>query len=373
MKDILNSAVTLSILSAPSKLKLWDSLQMHPEEILSGLNREYLKTQEIITGFYSQDPRKASGQIIQRCIRKKIGITTIWDTDYPELLKQIHNPPIVLYHLGELKNNKMISIVGTRGSDEKSEEITKKISVIAAMAGYTIVSGMAIGIDRNAHLGALSVNGTTVAVLPGGVDVIYPNKNSDIYRMITESEFSAVVSEFPPGIGTGEKWTFARRNRIISGMSEAVVVVQAPLKSGAMITAKYAIEQNRDLLVCPGNAFDEKYSGCHELIKQGAAIFSDMTDLFTGIRFQNNGINLKNDVKKEKKSDKNVIIVNNSGITGNVERAIYEEICNGTIEIDHFIRNNHFSVDQVNQGITILEISGIIERKGNRLYKKRII
>lgn len=387
MEDILKSALMLSILSSPSKLGLWKTQSIHPGSILSRISCDQLITQDIIHQKYSRDPVKASELIFESCLKKNIRILTIWDTEYPSLLKEIHNPPLVLYLLGTIPAGKMISIVGTRNSDEKSEEITQRISGSASTLGCTIVSGMALGIDRHAHMGALLAGGRTVAVLPGGVDTIYPAKNLDIYKLILESKNSTVVSEYPPGIGTAQKWTFARRNRIISGLSESVIVIQAPIKSGAMITARYAIEQNRDLMVCPGNAFDEKYGGCHELIKQGAHIFTNMNDLFSDIDFQSTSGSLEIPViyevenkkcinKKitdtEKKDVEDEIAVENKilhDFTGKIEISILANLEDGFIEVDDFIRKNNFSVEEVNQGITLLEISGYIARKGNKLYK----
>lgn len=374
--EILKSAVTLSILSTPSKLGLWSTLSVSPVDMVMRLSPELLKTQEIIAAKYSPVADKASEMIISRCAAKNIRIISMWDDLYPGLLKEIHNPPLVLYVIGELPRSRMISVVGTRNSDIKSEEITGKISIRAASAGYTVVSGMALGIDRSAHVGALNARGSTLAVLPGGVDVVYPYKNSDLYKMISQSANCGIISEYPPGIGTGQKWTFAKRNRIISGLSEAIVVVQAPLKSGAMITAKYAIEQNRDLYVCPGNAFDEKYTGCNELIRQGAAIFSDMSDLFgEDERFVEQGESTphakKENVRPEKqlilnqcKDDKRVLPVFKTP----VEIKINEELKKGTIDVDDFTRRNNFSIDEVNQGIITLEIEGFISRRGNRLF-----
>lgn len=375
--EVLKSAVTLSILSTPSKLGLWSSLTGSPVDMVRELSPELLKTQEIIAAKYSPAADRASEMIISRCREKNVKIITLWDDIYPELLKEIHNPPLVLYVIGELPQGRMISLVGTRNSDIKSEEITGKISIRAASAGYTIVSGMALGIDRSAHLGALNVNGSTVAVLPGGVDVVYPYKNSDLYKMICRSGNCCIISEYPPGIGTGQKWTFAKRNRIISGLSEAVIVVQAPLKSGAMITAKYAIEQNRDLYVCPGNAFDEKYTGCNELIRQGAAIFSDMSDLLG----EEDGALLQGEftpsAKRESRISEKQLILNLEKdenqvlpeFKTTVEIKINEELKNGVIDIDDFIRRNNFSADEVNQAIITLEIEGFISRRGNRLFK----
>ena len=367
MKDLTTAAVTLSIISTPSRFGLWDALSDSPDVILKRLLSNELKTQEIIASKYSFDALKAADLIIARCRSKKIKIITIWDNQYPELLKQIHNPPLVLYAIGDIPGRKMVSIVGTRDSDEKAEEITKRISEGAVTSGYTVVSGMAIGIDRNAHLGALVSGGSTVAVLPGGVDIVYPGKNIDIYKMILKSESSAVISEYPPGIGTGQKWTFARRNRIISGISGAVIIIQAPLKSGAMITARYAIDHNRDLFVCPGNAFDIKYSGCHELIKQGAAIFSDMKDLFSEIE-PKTGFTVfeKKDIINTGIDGKNAELKDDIGETG---LKIYEELKNGFLEIDQFIRMNYLSAEEVNRSITFLEVAGYIERRGNRIYK----
>ncbi len=377
MNDMLKSAVMLSILSNPSKSDLWNKLSDSPFDVVRKVTPELLKTQEIIGERYSFNAEKASELIISRCEDKKIRIISIWDDEYPLLLKEIHNPPIVLYLIGKISNIRMISVVGTRNSDIKSDEITKKISVRASSAGFTIVSGMALGIDRSAHIGALSSGGSTVAVLPGGVDVVYPYKNSDLYRMICDSENSAVISEYPPGTGTGQKWTFARRNRLISGLSEAVIIVQAPLKSGAMITAKYAVEQNRDLYVCPGNAFDEKYSGCNDLIRQGAAIFSEMSDLFEEKESALPLPDISVQVKKETKPQEKPVLLNinkeNSPIikesANPVERKIIEDLNSGLIDIDLLIRSNSFTADEVNQAITILEIEGIIIRRGNRLIK----
>lgn len=377
MDEKLKYAVTLSIISASSKLLLWDRLKLHPEKIPEEVNPSDLKVQEIICRKYSNNADKAAFSIIENCIKNKIKIITIWDTGYPELLREIHNPPLVLYVKGALLQNKMISIVGTRNSDRKAEEVAERISECASLMGCTVVSGMALGIDRYAHLGALKAGGCTLAVLPGGVDIVYPYKNSDIYKTITESETSAVISEYPPGIGEAQKWTFAKRNRIISGLSEVVIIVQAPVKSGAMITARYAIEHNRELLVCPGNSFDENYSGCHQLIKQGAVLFSDMKDLFPDINLNcKQEKNNLHDLKHEKKNVKNVKqkdidedVICDDNLSGLVENTIYREIQNREIDIDEFIRSNDFSAEEVNRGITFLEIAGRIERRGNKLFK----
>jgi DNA processing protein len=274
----------------------------------------------------------------------------------------------------------MISIVGTRNSDRLSEEVTVKISSTLSNAGFCIVSGMAYGIDRFAHLGALNAGGKTIGVLPGGIDTIYPYRNRDIYNMIADSKESAVISEYPPGIQSGQKWTFARRNRIISGISPALVVVQAPRESGAMITARYAIEQNRDVFVCSGHAFDQNYEGCHDLIRDGALIISRVEDILSEI--EPGFCDLKNNSIKEDKTDigsvevKAVSII--SSEQGNVdlsrysgiEKELLESLIAGNTDIDLFTRKSSYQPDSVLHAITILEIEGIITRKGNTLIFK---
>jgi DNA processing protein len=372
MENRIKSAVILSILSSPSKFGLWNRLNDLPEDILSSVPAPLLITSEVMNKKYSDDPIVSADLIIQRCEDTGIKIITLWDEDYPALLKEIDHPPLVLYIKGALNPNKMISIVGTRNSDKRSEFITKRISEDISKAGYTIVSGMALGIDRCAHLGALKAGGSTIAVLPSAVDIIYPVKNNDIYRMIYESKDSAIISEYPPGIGVYEKWAFVKRNRIISGLSEQVIIVQAPLKSGAMITAKYAIDQNRELFACPGNAFDDKYSGCHELIKQGARLFSSMNDLFSESVYDGYSQELfeTEEVKQHKESVKEKIAPEKklNDFKNPIEQKIMEDLKKGNVEIDKFIRQNNFPVDEVNEAVTLLEISGYITRRGNILY-----
>jgi len=381
MKDRTKSAIILSILSSPAKIGLWNRLKSMPEDILSSIPIPQLITSGIINKKYSDDPMVSAEQIIGRCENTGIKIITLWDEQFPYLLKQIDHPPLVLYIKGELNDKKMISIVGTRNSDKMSEYITKRISEEISKAGYTVVSGMALGIDRWAHIGALQSGGSTIAVLPGGVDKIYPAKNSDIYRMIYESKDSAVISEYPPGIDVYQKWAFVKRNRIISGLSEQVIIVQAPVKSGAMITAKFAIDQNRELFVCPGNTFDDKYSGCHELIKQGAVLFSSMNDLFTDSvydgyerkLFETDGgsgvlaVPLIKQGQETAKADKKDMELEKK-FSNIIEQKIWEELRIGNIEIDKFIRKNNFPVDEVNEAVTLLEISGYITRRGNMIY-----
>jgi DNA processing protein len=381
--DLTLSAIYLSILSSQAKLRLYDSLWSDPREIKSQLNKAQCTVQDHIAEIYGREPACASEVIAERCHKKNISVIPFQDERYPPLLREIHRPPLILYARGEISNGKMISIVGTRNSDRLSEEITLKLSSTLSTAGYCIVSGMAYGIDRFAHLGALNSGGCTIGVLPGGIDTIYPYRNRDIYSMIDASGESSVISEYPPGIQSGQKWTFARRNRIISGISPAIVVVQAPKGSGAMITARYAIEQNREVFVCPGHAFDDNYEGCHDLIRDGASIVSRVEDILSVIEpgygevisysdkgggrdtFDTSEVPVKPELKTPAKPDR----ADFSGYSG-IERELLESIASGNADIDKFTRNSSCSPDAVLGAITVLEIEGVITRKGNTLLLK---
>jgi len=198
--------------------------------------------------------------------------------------------------------------------------------------------------------------------------------------MIASSEESSVISEYPPGIQSGQKWTFAQRNRIISGLSSALIVIQAPKGSGAMITARYAIEQNREVFVCPGHAFDYNYEGCHDLIRDGASIVSRVEDILSVIEPGYCGL-IKNSENKDF-TEADVVNIQSAGITpakqekadfslySGIERELLESIASGSGDIDLFTRRSTFSPDSVLQAITILEIEGVVIRKGNNLILK---
>ena len=198
---------------------------------------------------------------------EKVGgkIIAFNDDAYPRRLKDIYDPPALLYVRGELRREDelAVAIVGSRKTSPYGRWFTEKIGRDLACHGVTIVSGMARGIDSVAHKGALQGGGRTIAVLGCGVDVIYPSENRDLFYQIIEH--GAVLSEFPMG-SPPEGGHFPRRNRIISGLSIGVVIVQASAKSGSLITAGYALEQGREVFAVPGNVGAEGSRGSNQLI-----------------------------------------------------------------------------------------------------------
>jgi DNA processing protein len=195
---------------------------------------------------------------------------------YPERLWEIHDPPIVLWSKGTATfHPRSVAIVGSRRSTPAGLIVARKLGGDLASAGWTIVSGMALGVDGAAHEAALDAGGETIAVLGCGADVVYPREHRALAARIVER--GRILSEYSPG-SPPDAWHFPLRNRIISGLVRAVVVVEAGEKSGSLITARLAIEQGRDVLAVPGSAASGRYRGSHALIKDGARLVETVDD-----------------------------------------------------------------------------------------------
>lgn len=203
---------------------------------------------------------------------------TYANPEYPALLKQIDNAPVILYIKGRMQDEDKfaIAMVGPRKPSAYGNAIAVRLSAELAEAGFTVVSGLARGIDTIAHIGALKAGGRTVAVLGSGLDVPYPPENSGLMEKIAASGY--VMSEFPPGAEPNRE-NFPMRNRLISGLSLGVVVVEATENSGSLITAGYALEQNREVFAVPGNINSPSSKGTNDLIKKGARLLQNTKDV----------------------------------------------------------------------------------------------
>lgn len=209
--------------------------------------------------------------IADACRKQHINILTYRDAAYPSRLRNIADPPIVLYYSGVLPDfdgQPVIAVVGTRKATPYGISATKNISAQMACCGALVISGGATGIDTAAMEMAVATGNATVAVLGGGVDIIYPASNRDLYNRVTKN--GCLLSEYPPGTKP-TRWSFPQRNRILSGLSHGVLVVEAPQKSGALITASDAMEQGRDVYAVPGNIDSEACAGSNALLRDGAA------------------------------------------------------------------------------------------------------
>ena len=226
----------------------------------------------------SPEPPSISADL-ERMDKQGVSLVTMFDPDYPVNLKQIFDPPAMLYVKGGLMESDRfsIAIVGSRGASAYGKAVSERIARDLANRGLTIVSGGARGIDTAAHKGTLAFGGRSVAVLGCGVDVAYPPENKALFESIVGGG-GAVISEFPMGT-TPEPWRFPTRNRIISGMSMGVLVVESPEESGALITATSASEQGREVFAVPGNIDNPRNRGCHRLIKEGAKLVETADDI----------------------------------------------------------------------------------------------
>ena len=219
----------------------------------------------------------------ERMARAATDFITTRDPAYPKLLLEIHDPPIGLYRKGRYDfGQPCIAIVGSRRTTLYGQAVAKKLGAELARLGFCVTSGLARGIDTAAHDGALSVGGKTAAVLGTGMDIIYPPENLELYRRIEAA--GAIFSEFPFG-RRADRQSFAMRNRIVAGMSEAVVVVESDVDGGAMITARFAGEQGRLIFAVPGRIDQNSSAGCHQLIRDGATLLTSVDDILSELSY----------------------------------------------------------------------------------------
>ncbi len=238
-----------------------------------------MKVEEAISKLLNASPySKAVTEEIKRCEALKVTLIPIGDERYPAALSHISDPPVLLYVVGNeisAMNEFSIAIVGSRMATSYGRAVAAKISAELSKAGVVVVSGLAHGIDSVAHEEAVK-NGLTVGVLGTGIDVIYPRSKRALFQKVMEN--GCLVSEFPLGTQP-TKWTFPRRNRIIAGLSMGVVVVEASYKSGSLITARFALEEGREVFAVPGSIFSSTSEGANDLIKHGAKCVSSSEDI----------------------------------------------------------------------------------------------
>jgi DNA processing protein len=286
MKEIDKIKAWLQLMAAPEignakAIKLADSLG-EPAGFIG--NPEAFLDHEIISTsakvYLSNPPETPNWERTQKLIeRYEIKFVSILDEKYPNLLRNIYDPPPFLFYRGNLHKDDLrrtLAIVGTRKASTYGKQMTAEIGEKLVQAGFTIVSGLAYGIDAISHMCALNQGGKTYAVMGTGVDQIYPPENREIADEIIKD--GAIISEYVPG-SKAEKWNFPTRNRIISGLSLGSFIIEGSRKSGALLTAKFAMDQNRDVFALPGDVNRPQAEGPNYLIKLGAKIVSCTQDI----------------------------------------------------------------------------------------------
>lgn len=294
-------------------------------------------------------------KILELLKKEDIRITTPENKLYPRLLREIYNPPEILYYKGELsdKDEFSLAIVGTRKYTTYGQRASEQITENLAKNNLTIVSGLALGIDSLVHDSAVKAGGRTVAVLGCGIDKqsIYPSANRYLAEKIISSG-GAVISEFP--IGTPPlKHHFPQRNRIISGLSLGTLVIEAGEKSGALITAKYALEQNREIFAVPGSIYSPVSVGPNNLIKQGAKPVNTANDIIEALNLAKVTTYIKNkEIIPESKEEETIVAC----------------LKNEPLHINDLIRLTKLDTNVINSTLIIMEMKGMIKNLGNMHY-----
>ena len=333
----------IKLIGEPIEFLEQDRSLLDQADFLTSVSKNYLKNES------DEDNWLKISDIIQKY---DIKYTSILDENFPERLKSIYDPPPLIFYRGKLNNDLLlnsISIVGTRNPSNYGKLITRKLASQLAEIGFTIVSGMAFGIDTLAHYGALDAGGKTISVLGTGVDYIYPAQNRDLAAKIIQN--GALISEYIPG-SKPEKWNFPARNRLISGVAIGTIVIEGSKRSGALLTAKFALDQNRDVFALPGDINRIQAEGPNQLIKQGAKIITSVRDI---LEEYNLSLDKKNKPPLELSSE---------------EEQVYKIIKQNKpfIEFDSLLIKSNLHIGKLSTILLSLELNNIIQKlPGNKI------
>ncbi|MEW6410146.1 MAG: DNA-processing protein DprA [Nitrospirota bacterium] len=315
---------------------------------------------EIAKGIFSSDRRELVERELYLAEKYNIRILTLTENLYPVNLKRIHDPPPYIYVRGELQelDRYAIAIVGSRDATHYGKTIAEKLAYDLARKGLTIVSGMARGIDTFAHRGAIAASGRTIAVLGSGIDIIYPPENKQLMEKI--AEHGAVITEFPFSTKP-EAGNFPSRNRIISGLSLGVVLVEASSESGSLITAKAALEQGREVFAVPGNITSKTSRGTNMLIKDGAKLIEDADDIIAELLPQ-----IKGTIKERGGKDSVEITLSEE------EAVIYKYLSSEPVHIDYITRVCGLTSGTVLSVLLDLELRGAVKQLPGKMFVREI-
>ncbi|MDI6785794.1 MAG: DNA-processing protein DprA [bacterium] len=359
MNDKILAFLTLNKIPGlgPVRIKALLNYFKDAEEIL----RAGFKSLSIVPGigeFFANNICKHKNEIdiekeLSKIQKDEVKIITLEDDNYPELLKNIFDPPIVLYVKGEIKkeDEKALAIVGSRLATSYGKRVAYDIAKDLSYRGFNIVSGMARGIDTYAHKGALEAKGRTIAVLGCGLDIIYPPENKKLWEEISEN--GAVITEYPYG-SLPEKGNFPRRNRIISGFSKGVLVVEAWTKSGSLITANLALEQGREVFAIPGRIYSKFSQGTHNLIKQGAKLVVNYQDILEEF-----GLEATQEGSPKKILEEKLLPI---------ERKIYSLINEEPIHVEDLAVLSKENIVDISRALIQMELKGAIRQLTGQRY-----
>jgi len=279
----------------------------------------------------------------------------IGSSQYPALLAQLSDAPPILWALGNvsLLNQSLVALVGARNASSLGTRMSRSLANGIGKSGHIVVSGLARGIDTAAHLASLDTG--TIAVFAGGVDVIYPSENAPLAQEIAEKGLR--ISEQPIGTRPMARH-FPSRNRIISGLSRALVVVEAAAKSGSLITARNALDQGREVLAVPGHPFDARAAGCNMLLRDGATLVRGTSDVIETLQPTNTIPS-----KTPNRADETPVVAASADDTSNLHSKILSQLGPSPVAEDQLIRDLQLSAQAVGQELVTLELEGKIKRQ----------
>ena len=326
--------------------------------ILSSANNLSVKQ---LCAFQQPDWQKIT-QIIQASTACNSAIVCFDDTGYPQLLKEIYDPPLVFFIQGNISllNASQIAVVGSRSSSVGGRDTAFTLCQQLAQQNFVITSGLALGIDAAAHRGAISYPNSTIAVVATGLDQVYPARHKTLAQQIITCG-GAIISEFLPGTQP-RAGHFPKRNRLISGLSLGVLVVEAELKSGSLITARCALEQNREVFAIPSSIENKQAKGCHWLIKQGAKLVEQCADIIDEFAFtEQRGLHFNNGTQRQKLAVQGTL----DGL-GEIKQ---KDLCNDELldnvgfeitPVDKVVSRSGLPVEEVLTRLTMLELDGLV-------------
>jgi DNA processing protein len=380
-------------------LTAFESAQRALDATLEELTQVEGLTANISQQLVSGKSRVSVDQELELIEAHNCHLLAINDSTYPMLLKEIADPPPLLYVRGELgqPDAPSITIVGTRSPTNYGKTISRQLSQQLAESGITVISGFARGIDTCAHQGALQANGRTIAVLGNGLSQIYPAENRELADEIMKS--GALISEFPMAVPPFPK-NFPRRNRVVSGMSSGTVVVEASIRSGSLITARHAAEQGREVFAVPGQIFSNQSKGSHQLINQGAKLINAIDDIWEAFPNRRLTPSLtspptplpldQNDSARGRVNsnlfaevsarDTSIGSTGTSSANPSVqatqqlstdERAILEAIGVPCSHIDQIARTTALPMNKVSSALVMLELKGIVQQMPGKQFARQ--
>ncbi len=313
----------------------------------TGLDKSTVR--EIVSGRPEIDPDSE----MEALESAGINVICVRSPEYPARLAEIYDPPSVLYIRGKLEatDERSVAVVGTRACSGYGREMATRLAGGLAANGVTVVSGLAAGIDAAAHRAALDAGGRTIAGVGSGRDQIYPAEHAELARNIAAS--GAVVSEYPPGVRPHAR-NFPRRHRILSGLTLGTLVVEAGIRSGAVLTVTHALDQNRDVFAVPGSVLSERSAGTNWLIQQGAKLVIDVQDILEELNIAGLGAQLGLSAPAPD--------------AGTVESELLKILRAEPVHVDEITRRSGRPISVVIATLTMLELNGLVRQAGSMMY-----